>query len=52
MLEAMIEDGLTFALSPIFQHLADAERTFFAARVGPARKSIWYLPPGRTLILA
>jgi hypothetical protein len=34
MLEAMIEDGLTFALSPNFQHLADAERTFFAARVG------------------
>lgn len=30
----MIEDGLTFALSANFQHLADAERTFFAARVG------------------
>ncbi|MFS8049603.1 hypothetical protein [Rhizobium sp. BR 314] len=34
MLEATIENGLTFALSPNFQHLADAERTFFAARVG------------------
>ncbi|MGG6898157.1 hypothetical protein [Rhizobium sp. BR 315] len=30
----MIEDRLTFALSPNFQHLADAERTFSAARVG------------------
>lgn len=33
MLEAMIEEGLTFALSANL-HLADAERTFFAARVG------------------
>lgn len=34
MLETMVEDGATFGLSKNFQHLADSERTFFAARVG------------------
>ncbi|MDB5412973.1 MAG: hypothetical protein JWR10_1308 [Rubritepida sp.] len=34
MLQTMIEDGPTFEISPNFQHLADTERTFLAARVG------------------
>lgn len=34
MLEAMVDDGTTFGLSPDFQYLADTERVFLAARVG------------------
>lgn len=48
MLEAMLEDGLAFALSPNFQHLADAERTFFAARVGSGITDLYMNAMGYT----